>query len=210
MRLTITALILGSSLAGLSAQLSYNRDVRPILAENCFACHGPDKASREGELRLDIREDALRMEAFVPGNPDDSEIVIRINTGDEEDLMPPRDSHKALTSEQKSILAEWVRQGAEYEPHWAYIAPKRPPVPEMGARHPIDNFILAGMPADQRKLSPVARRNTLGKRISFDLTGLPASFHGIEDSSVEEAIENYLSSPHYGERMAVMWLDLAR
>ena len=210
MRLTIPALILGSSLPSLAAPLSYNRDVRPILAENCFACHGPDKAARKGKLRLDIREEALRMEAFVPGKPDDSELVIRINTGDEEDLMPPRKSHKVLTSEQKKLLAEWIRQGAKYERHWAYIPPRRPAVPAMGAQHPIDNFILAGLPENQRKLSPAASPNTLGKRLSFDLTGLPASFHGVGNSNAEAAIDEYLASPHYGERMAVMWLDLAR
>ena len=146
MRLTITALILWSSLPALSAPLSYNRDVRPILAENCFSCHGPDKNAREAKLRLDVREDALDKEAFVPGNPGDSELVLRINTDDEEELMPPRKSHKVLTSEQKKILEEWIKQGGEYEPHWAYIAPRCPEVPEMGAKHPIDNFILAAMP----------------------------------------------------------------
>lgn len=210
MRLTITALILWSSLPALSAPLSYNRDVRPILAENCFSCHGPDKNAREAKLRLDVREDALDKEAFVPGNPGDSELVLRINTDDEEELMPPRKSHKVLTSEQKKILEEWIKQGGEYEPHWAYIAPRRPEVPRMGAKHPIDNFILAAMPEDERKLSPPADSNTLSKRLSFDLTGLPASFHSIDASSYESSIETYLSSPHYGERMAVMWLDLAR
>ena len=204
MRLTITALLFYGSLPALTAPLSYNRDVRPILAENCFACHGPDKNARKAKLRLDVREDALKKEAFVPGNPDDSELVFRINTDDEEDLMPPRDSHKSLTSAQKMILAEWIKQGAEYEPHWAYIAPKRPAVPKMGAKHPIDNFILSGMPEDKRKLSLRADNNTLEKRLSFDLTGLPASFNKINTSNIETAIDQFLSSPHYGERMAVM------
>ena len=210
MRLTITAVLLYGSLPALTAPLSYNRDVRPILAENCFACHGPDKNARKANLRLDIREDALRKEAFVPGDPDDSELVFRINTDDDEDLMPPRDSHKSLTSAQKKILAEWIQQGAEYESHWAYIVPKRPGVPEMGAKHPIDNFILSGMPAGKRKLLPRANANTLAKRLSFDLTGLPVSFNKIDPSDIESAIDEFMASPHYGERMAVMWLDLAR
>ncbi|NRB28746.1 MAG: DUF1549 domain-containing protein, partial [Roseibacillus sp.] len=210
MRLTITALLLCGSLPALAAPLSYNRDIRPILAENCFACHGPDKSARKAKLRLDLRENALTKEAFVPGDPDDSELVFRINADDEEDLMPPPDSHRSLTSAQKKTLAEWIKQGAEYEPHWAYIAPRRPAVPEMGTKHPIDNFILAGLPEEQRKLSPRADSNTLGKRLSFDLTGLPASFNKVDATNIESVIDQFLASAHYGERMAVMWLDLAR
>ncbi|MDP7656624.1 MAG: DUF1549 and DUF1553 domain-containing protein, partial [Roseibacillus sp.] len=114
------------------------------------------------------------------------------------------------TSAQKKILAEWIRQDAAYEPHWAYIAPRRPDVPEMGANHPIDNFILAGMPEDSRKLSSRADASTLAKRLSFDLTGLPASYNEIDTSNAASTIDTLLASPHYGERMAVMWLDLAR
>ena len=124
--------------------------------------------------------------------------------------MPPPESHRVLTSAQKKILSDWVKQGAEYEPHWAYIVPRRPKVPGMGASHPIDNFILAGMPKGSRKLSPRANMETLRKRISLDLTGLPASFHDTQNADVRSSIDHYLSSPHFGERMAVMWLDLAR
>ena len=210
MRLTITALTLLASLPAVAAPLSYNRDVRPILAENCFSCHGPDKNAREAKLRLDIRADALASKAFVPGDPEESEIIHRIYTEDTEEIMPPPESHRVLTSTQKKILSEWVEQGAEYEPHWAYLVPKRPEVPKVGATHPIDNFILAGMPEASRKLSPRADTDTLRKRISFDLTGLPASFEEIEKSNAQSSIDHFLSSPHFGERMAVMWLDLAR
>ena len=210
MRLTITALIFLGSLPGVTAPLSYNRDVRPILAENCFSCHGPDKNAREAKLRLDVRADALAAEAFVPGDPSKSEIIHRLHTKDPEEIMPPPESHRVLTSAQKKILSDWVTQGAEYEPHWAYIVPKRPNVPEMGASHPVDNFILAGMAEGSRKLSARADKDTLRKRISFDLTGLPASLHEIETLNVQSSIDHLLSSPHFGERMAVMWLDLAR
>ena len=210
MRFTITALIFLGSLPALTAPLSYNRDVRPILAENCFSCHGPDKNAREAKLRLDVREDALASGALVPGDPGESEIIHRLYTEDAEEIMPPPESHRVLTSAQKKILSDWVKQGAEYEPHWAYIVPRRPKVPGMGASHPIDNFILAGMPKGSRKLSPRANMETLRKRISLDLTGLPASFHDTQNADVHSSIDHYLSSPHFGERMAVMWLDLAR
>ncbi|NNM29096.1 MAG: DUF1549 domain-containing protein, partial [Akkermansiaceae bacterium] len=204
--------IILAALAGIvpagAAPLSYNRDVRPILSENCFACHGPDPGTREAKLRLDVREAALDKEAFVPGDPEASELVYRITTDDEDDLMPPPDSHKALTPEQKDILTRWIEQGAPYEAHWAYLPPKRPPVPEMGEAHPIDNFILAGMPPGNRALSPAAEPSTLARRLSFDLTGLPPAESNIGNPATK--IDSLLSSPHFGERMAVFWLDLAR
>src|SRR6187551_3410885 len=112
-----------------AAKLSYNRDVRPILSDNCFYCHGFDKNHREADLRLDIRDEALRQKAFVPGKADESELVKRIFTSDKDDLMPPPESHKKLTDKQKSVLKQWIAEGAVYEPHWAYIAPKRWPAP---------------------------------------------------------------------------------
>jgi mono/diheme cytochrome c family protein len=168
MRPTILALSLAASLPAPSAPLSYNRDIRPILAENCFACHGPDKGARKAKLRLDLREVALAKEAFVPGDVEASELVYRINADDKDEVMPPPDSHKSLTPEQKKILQAWIKEGAAYEPHWAYLKPVRSAVPAMGAQHPIDNFILAGMPEEARKLSPLADPNTLARRLSFD------------------------------------------
>ena len=212
MRPTIFALLLIASLPALTAPLSYNRDVRPILAENCFACHGPDKEARKAKMRLDVRESALKKEAFVPGDPEISELIIRIFTDDEDDLMPPPDSHKSLTPTQKKTLQDWIKQGAEYEPHWAYLKPQRTSVPTMGARHPIDNFILAGLPKEERKLSPLADSKILARRLSFDLVGLPPSFSKIKDprADMAAAVDGLLASPHFGERMAVFWLDLAR
>lgn len=204
MRFSILLILSASALAADAEPLSYNRDIRPILAENCFACHGPDKAAREAKLRLDLRESAIKKEAIVPGDPKKSELIYLINTDDEEDIMPPPESHKTLTAEQKKLLAEWIKQGAEYEPHWAYIKPVRPAVPAMGAKHPIDNFILAGLKAQGLDLSPSAEPNILARRLSFDLTGLPPVTTDVSD------VDALLSSPHFGERMAIYWLDLAR
>ena len=121
----------GSPAAGSSAaKAGYNRDIRPILSEYCFACHGPDKNQRKAKLRLDVREAALEKDAIVPGQPDKSELVNRIYTADPDDVMPPPESHKTLTPEQKKLLKRWIAEGADYEPHWAYIKPKRPAVPE--------------------------------------------------------------------------------
>ncbi len=210
MRLTSLALLLAGVSPSFSAPLAYNRDIRPILAENCFACHGPDKAARKAKMRLDVREVALAKEAFVPGDVKASELVRRINTEDEDDHMPPPDSHKSLTPAQKKTLQEWIAQGAKYEPHWAYIKPKRPAVPALSAEHPIDNFILAGMPEENRKLSQPADLNTLARRLSFDLIGLPPTLDEFREFELAKAVDRLLASPHYGERMAILWLDLAR
>src|SRR5882724_11304930 len=126
--------------------VEFNRDVRPILSENCFACHGPDKNQRKGKLRVDLREAALEKHALVPGNPNESELIKRIHTTNPDDVMPPPESHKKLTSQQKELLKRWIAEGAEYEPHWAYIRPIRPAAPvtknREWVRNPIDAFIL--------------------------------------------------------------------
>lgn len=188
--------------------LSYNRDIRPILSENCFACHGPDKASREAKLRLDVREVAVDKEAIIPGDSEGSELVFLINSDDEDEIMPPPESHNSLTAGEKKLLARWIDEGAAYEPHWAYIKPQRPAVPEMGEKNPIDNFILARLKLEGLALSPPADPATLVRRLSLDLTGLPPFASGAEDAAAD--LEKLLASPHFGERMAVHWLDLAR
>lgn len=131
--------------------IGYNRQIRPILAENCFACHGPDSASRKADLRLDKRDAAVEMGAFVPGKPEESALLERINSTDESTVMPPAETHKKLTAEQKELLAKWIAAGAEYEPHWSLIPPARPVVPTVQnkawARNPIDEFVLAGLEA---------------------------------------------------------------
>src|SRR4051794_59706 len=165
-------------------RIRYNRDIRPILSDNCFACHGPDKNKRKAKLRLDDREAALAKEAFVPGKPDESELVTRIFSNDPDEQMPPPESHKKLTDAQKELFKHWVAQGAEYEPHWSYIPPKRPPVPQVKdakqVHNPVDAFIL--QPLDARKITPAPEtdRRTLLRRLSLDLIGLPPTPQEVE------------------------------
>src|SRR5947207_2280940 len=204
-----------------TAKPGYNRDIRPILSENCFACHGPDKNQRKGKLRLDVREAAIEKKALVPGKPQESELVKRLYTTNADDLMPPPESHKKLTAQQKNLLERWIEQGAEYEPHWAYIPPKRPEVPQprnrQGVRNPIDAFILQTLEAKGLEPSPEADRRTLLRRLSLDLIGLPptpeevAAF--LRDSgsdAYQRQVDRLFDSPHFGERMAVPWLDVVR
>ena len=203
-----------------AAPLTFNRDVRPILSDKCFLCHGPDKNHRKGKMRLDVREEALAKEAFVPGKPDESELVKRIYTTNADDMMPPLDSHRTLTAEQKATLKQWIAEGAKYEPHWAYIAPVRPAVPAVGNgrnTNPIDAFILAKLTENKIQPSPQADRRTLLRRLSLDLTGLPPTLEEmtafLKDQTAkayEKQVTRLLASRHYGERMAVPWLDVVR
>ncbi len=202
-------------------KLGFNRDVRPILSENCFPCHGPDKNQRKGKFRLDVRDAALAKEAFKPGKPGESELVRRIYTTNQDDLMPPPDSTKRLTASQKELLKHWIAQGAEYEPHWAYIKPIRPKIPGTKnpewVQNPIDALVLHDLEDKNLRPSPPADKRTLIRRVSLDLIGLPPTAFEVrefvEDSSpaaYEKLVDRLLASPHYGERMAVPWLDLAR
>ncbi|MEK7781647.1 MAG: PSD1 and planctomycete cytochrome C domain-containing protein [Verrucomicrobiota bacterium] len=203
-------------------RLQFNRDIRPILSENCFVCHGPDKNHRKGKLRLDGREHALEREAFVPGQPDASELIKRIITTNEEDVMPPPDSHKTLSVAQKELLKRWIAEGAEYQMHWAYLKPVRPAIPEVqGPRskgqNPIDAFVRAELEKRNITPSPEADRRTLLRRLSLDLTGLPPTPEEVEaflkDTSsraYEKQVERLLASPRFGERMAAPWLDVVR
>jgi hypothetical protein len=213
------ALLLAASARGAAPALTYNRDIRPILSDNCFRCHGADKAARKAKLRLDVREEAIAKEAFVPGKPNESELVRRIFTTNEDDVMPPADSHKQLTPAQKEALKRWIAEGAQYQPHWSFIAPLRPAVPKVKSRstNPIDAFVLAELAKHKIKPSPEADRRTLLRRLSLDLTGLPptpAEIAAFEKDKSKDAyerqIERLLVSPHFGERMAVPWLDVVR
>lgn len=208
--------------ASVNAELEFNRDIRPILSDHCFRCHGPDKGHRKAKLRLDVREVALEREAFIPGKPDESELIRRINAIGTDDLMPPEDMHKPLSPAQKDLLKRWIAEGAEYQPHWAYIVPKRPVVPDVGGRkaevkNPIDAFIRNELATRKINPSPEADRRTLLRRLSLDLIGLPPTPEEIEkflndksSNAYEKQVERLLASPHYGERMAAPWLDLAR
>ena len=208
--------------ASAADKLEYNRDIRPILSENCFACHGPDGAARKAKLRLDKREAAVEKGAIVPGKTADSEIVNRLYLkDDDEERMPPPSSHKQLTPEQKKTLERWIAEGAEYQDHWAFLAPKRAAVPAVTdakwVRNPIDAFVLREL--QKRKLTPngEADRRTLARRVSLDATGLPPTPAEVEafvaDASpgaYEKYVDKMLSSPHYGEHRGRYWLDAAR
>jgi hypothetical protein len=212
--------VLGGAEAS-GAPLSFNRDIRPILSENCFQCHGPDANHRKADLRLDVREVAVEAGAFVPGKPEESDAIRRIFSDDADEQMPPASSRRALTAAQKQVLRRWVREGAGYEPHWAYVPPVRPPAPALrrlpAATNPIDAFIGATLERANLMPAPEADRRALIRRLSLDLTGLPPAPDEVEafvaspdPRAYEQVVRRYLASPHFGERMAVPWLDLVR
>ncbi|MGB1813866.1 MAG: PSD1 and planctomycete cytochrome C domain-containing protein [Rubripirellula sp.] len=206
-------------LARADDELSFNRDIRPILSDTCFFCHGPDAEHREADLRLDIEEFA-KQDAIEPGNASTSELISRITSSDPDELMPPPESGKHLNQKQIDLLKRWVDEGAMYEPHWSYVAPKSKPAPKTNsawARDPLDDHILAKLPKTLSQPSPDSARHTLLRRVTFDLTGLPPTQEQIEafvgDTSAlayQKAVDRLLASPAYGERMATYWLDLVR
>lgn len=208
------AWLLGALIASpRAADLSYNRDIRPILSDNCFYCHGPDANHRKAKMRLDIREEALNKEAFIPSDPDKSELVRRIFATDPDDLMPPPDSAKKLTDAQKQKLKDWIAQGAKYEAHWAYLPPVKPAV----EGNAIDFLVEKNLQSKKLAPAPEADRRTLARRLSFDLIGLPARPDEVEafglDTSTnayDQVVDRHLASDHYGERMAIPWLDVVR
>jgi Protein of unknown function (DUF1553)/Protein of unknown function (DUF1549)/Concanavalin A-like lectin/glucanases superfamily/Planctomycete cytochrome C len=203
-------------------KLQYNRDIRPILSENCFSCHGADSAARKAKLRLDKREAAIEKGAIAPGKVDASEMVERLFLkNDDEQRMPPPSSHKELTPAQKETLKRWIAEGAEYQEHWSFIAPKKPAVPTVKnaewVKNPIDAFIVAEL--EKRGLTPAATadRRTLARRASLDVTGLPPTPEAVEafvnDKSAnayEKYLDSLFASPHYGEHRGRYWLDGAR
>lgn len=209
-----------------NGRLEYNRDIRPILADNCFSCHGPDSASRKAGLRLDKFTEAVAARpksspAIVPGKPGQSELVRRITAGDPDDIMPPTKTLKILTPQQKDVLQRWIAQGAKYQPHWSLIAPVSPAFPKVHnrrwARNPIDVFILARLEGAGLKPAPEADRRTLARRVSLDLTGLPPTPAEVEafvkdksPNAYEKMVDRLLDSPHYGEHEGRYWLDAAR
>lgn len=208
----------------------FNRDVRPFMSNTCFKCHGADTKANEADLRLDIAELAYeskerkngdRITPIVPGDPEASEAWLLINSEDPDEVMPPPDNLHQLTERDKAIFKRWIEQGAEYQSHWAYIPPIKAPLPKVAdpskARNAIDSFILAALDEHSTKPSPEASRSTLIRRLSLDLTGLPptagevAAFLAHEaPGAYERLVDRLLDSPHYGERMAVPWLDLVR
>jgi hypothetical protein len=202
-------------------KLEYNKSVRPILAEMCFACHGPDSAARKADLRLDQRDMATSADAIVPGKPDESEMIRRILSDDPSELMPPPKTNKKLTPAQKDVLRRWVAEGAEYQQHWSLITPVRPALPavrnEAWVRNPIDRFVLAKLEGQGLAPAPEADRRTLARRLSLDLTGLPPDPAVVEafvnDASPDaygKLVDRFLMSEHWGEHRGRYWLDAAR
>jgi len=195
-------------------EIRFGRDIRPILSDKCFFCHGPDPQTREEGLRLDIREEAIAGRAFVPGNPERSRLIKLINASDEADIMPPPESHKFLTQDEKQLLHDWIKAGAEYEPHWAYSPPAR--------EGDVTIDILVASTLADRKLgfSPPADAATLLRRLYFDVIGLPPTPAQADafrtahaqnpEAAVRQVVDELLASPHFGERMAVSWLDAVR
>jgi hypothetical protein len=202
--------------------ISFNRDIRPILANNCFACHGPDEKQRETKFHFDTKEAAfLTPGIIVPGDAAKSILIERITHPDLSERMPPADSGHALTDRQIELLRRWIAEGAKWDTHWAYTAPTRPDPPAVRkrdwARNPIDRFILSRLEREQLEPSPEADRETLLRRVTYDLTGLPPTPAEVDafladrtPDAYERLVDSLLQSPRYGERMAMPWLDAAR
>ena len=220
----VTSPTLAESASKTADAVSFNRDIRPLLSDNCFSCHGPDANQRQADLRLDVRDAAIEFGAIVPGEPADSPLVERLHETDPELVMPPPESHKKLSPAQKQLLARWIEEGATYKPHWAFVAPQRPEPPPVTnpavvdwPHNAIDQFILAKLTAAGLQPSPEADRATLIRRLHADLTGLPPTPAEVDafvadrsPNAYEQLVDRLLASPHYGERMAAAWLDAAR
>jgi hypothetical protein len=217
----LAAALLPSVAPAAEGKVQYNRDVRPILLENCFACHGADSASRKADLRLDRRETAIEMAAITPGDPDSSEMIRRILSEDDSERMPPPETKKQLTPAQKETLVRWIKEGAEYQPHWSLIAPKRPELPavnnESWVHNPIDRFVLAKLEAAGLSPAPEADRHAIARRVALDLTGLPPTPETLEafladksPDAYEKLVDKLLASSQWGEHRGRYWLDAAR
>ena len=217
----VISVLLGRAVTAEPEPLDFNRDIRPILSENCLYCHGQDPAKREADLRLDDREAAIAAEAIVPGDPGASAMLERIHSTDPDVLMPPPDSNRRLSADQKQLLDRWIRQGAEYEPHWAFVPPVRPVPPAVRQadwpRNDVDRFVLAKIEQAGLAPAPEADRATLIRRLHADLVGLPPTPEEVDafvadpdPQAYEKLVDRLLASPHYGERMALPWLDAAR
>ncbi len=218
----LTAYMIFAASAGAADKVTFNKDIRPILSDKCFACHGPDRTKLKGDLSLSVRDDAIARAAITPGKPDESEMLRRILSDDPDEHMPPASAKLgSLTSQEIETLRKWIEQGAEYENHWSFIS-LDPAVldgakssPEVSGR--IDQIVASGLAVRGLSHQPEADRNTLIRRLSFDITGLPPSVADVEafvadqsPDAVEKLVDRLLASPQYGERMAVDWLDTAR
>ncbi len=217
--LILAALLLTAASAAAAGQIDFNRDVRPILSDKCFKCHGFDPGTREADRRLDTRDGALAdidgVRAIVPGDLAASDLSVRIHSTDRDEQMPPPKSGKKLTPAQVATLDAWIKQGAQYAVHWAFVKPAQVAPPKAG--NPIDAFIRARLEKENLQPTAEADRYTLVRRVSLDLTGLPPTAEEAEafakdpaPDAYEKLVDRLIASPHYGERWARRWLDLAR
>jgi Protein of unknown function (DUF1553)/Protein of unknown function (DUF1549)/Planctomycete cytochrome C len=218
--LVFASILFAAANAVRADDIEFNRDIRPILSEACFKCHGP--AAKKGGFRLDQREDAVkpaksRAIPIVPGKPAESELVKRIFSQEADEMMPPPNSHKTLKPAQRELLKKWIAEGAKYQKHWSFEPPVKVALPKVGAKNPIDAFILDRLKREGLTMSPEADRSTLIRRVAFAVTGLPPAIAEtdayLNDKSAdayEKMVDRYLSSKRYGEEMARHWLDLAR
>ena len=219
------ALAVAVSVSADEGGLDFNRDIRPVLSDKCFGCHGPDEQHREADLRLDLEESAKAdrggYQAVVPGKPQESELIARVDTEDEDLRMPPADSGKALSKKEIERLRLWIERGAAWSAHWAYVPPKKHPAPQVKKQewpiNWIDRFVLARLESEALQPSVAANRTTLIRRLHFDLIGLPPSPEAVDEftrdtapQAYENLVDQLLDSEHYGERMAMYWLDLVR
>ncbi len=221
--IALMSLLLAPSARG---AVDFNREIRPILAGNCLKCHGLDETARKSKMRLDLREAATGPAksgkvTIVPGKPDESELIRRITSADPDVVMPPASTHVVLSDAQKNLLKQWIAEGAPYAGHWAFVAPKQAALPSVRQsdwpRNPLDYFVLANLEAQSLHPSPQADRYTLVRRLYLDLIGLPPTPLQADDfvndtspDAYEKLVDRLLANPHYGERWARRWLDLAR
>ena len=222
MRLVSILPVFAATFSAASAAVSFNRDIRPIMADTCFRCHGPDKNSRMANLRLDLRDEAIKPNKkgdtpIVPGNAQASLIVQRIFSANAAMVMPPRHAHKELSAAQKETIRQWVEEGAVYEGHWMYQPIRRPVAPGSAGGHPIDSFIAQRLASAGLTASPEADRRTLLRRVTLDLTGLPPTPEQVDAFTADQSPDAYakvvdrlIASPRYAEKQAMYWLDSVR
>lgn len=218
-KFTLKAIALAAWALGVNAaEVDFNRDIRPILSDKCYACHGPAEEKVKGGFRASDRENAIKTGAIVPGDPSKSILIERVLTADADELMPPPEAKKPLSAREKGLLRQWVEQGAEYQTHWAFVAPQKAAFPEQSAKvHPIDFFVDRALAAQKLKRTRETDRAILIRRATFDLTGLPPTPNEVDafvkdkrPNAYSKLIDRLLASERFGERMALYWMDAAR
>ena len=224
-RVMLSLSVANSFVTSFAEEISFNRDIRPILSANCFSCHGPDKKARKAKLRLDTQEGTLAdlggYRALEPGKADDSELILRIESNDPDEIMPPPDSGHELTDNDRKVLKQWVNAGGEYETHWSFNRPVKTTFPKTKKKdwilNPLDHFVLNKLESNGREPSRDLDRHRWIRRVSLDLTGLPPTPEEADafaadksEDAHEKVVDRLLASNAYGEHWARMWLDLAR